>query len=129
MFVKSNNNKKGENIHMMEILSNFLLPVVVALLASSGFWALLERKTQRSSRETQLLIGLAHDRIVYLGLSYINRGWVFHDELENLIVYLYTPYEKLGGNGSVLRVMEEVNKLPIKTESMFNSDKKGEIIK
>lgn len=28
-------------------------------------------------------------------------------------LYLYEPYEKLGGNGSAKRVMQEVDKLPI----------------
>lgn len=29
-----------------------------------------------------MLIGLAHDRIVYLGMSYIDRGWITQDEYE-----------------------------------------------
>ena len=29
-------------------------------------------------------------------------------------VYLYEPYEEMGGNGSARRVMEEVRKLPIR---------------
>lgn len=35
---------------------------------------------------------------------------------ENLNTYLYEPYKKLGGNGSALRVMQEVNKLPIRNQ-------------
>ena len=27
--------------------------------------------------------------------------------------YLYKPYEKMGGNGSAKRIMNEVNRLPI----------------
>lgn len=60
-----------------------------------------------------MLIGLAHDRIVYLGMQYIERGYITQDEYENLYEYLYKPYEKLGGNGSAKRIMTEVNKLPI----------------
>lgn len=53
------------------------------------------------------------DRIMYLGMSYIERGYITQDEYENLKVYLFEPYEKLGGNGSAKRIMQEVDKLPI----------------
>ena len=60
-----------------------------------------------------MLVGLAHDRIVYIGIQYIERGYITRDEYENLHDYLYVPYSKLGGNGSAKRVMDEVDKLPI----------------
>ena len=59
-----------------------------------------------------MLLGLAHDRIVYLGMSYVSRGdWVTQDEYENLNDYLYKPYCKMDGNGTAKRVMEGVNRL------------------
>jgi hypothetical protein len=61
-----------------------------------------------------MLIGLGHDRIMFLGMKYIERGFITQDEYENLYDYLYKPYKKLGGNGSAERVMKEVDKLPIK---------------
>ena len=61
-----------------------------------------------------MLVGLAHDRILYLGMIYVERGYITQDEYENLHDYLYVPYEKMGGNGSAKRVMNEVDKLPIK---------------
>lgn len=109
----------------MDLLQNLLVPVIIALIASSGFWALLEKRTTKTTQQTALILGLAHDRIVWLGMGYITRGWLYHDEYENLINYLYKPYQNLGGNGSVLRVMEEVNKLPIKHQSLLD-EKKGE---
>ena len=74
----------------------------------------------RKSMQTELLIGLAHDRLISLGLTYITRGWITQDEYENLNVYLYKPYEKLGGNGSVRRIMLEVDKLPIRKEKYLD---------
>ena len=59
-------------------------------------------------------MGLAHDRILYLGMRYVERGWISKDEYENLYDYLYLPYKQMGGNGAVERVIREVNKLPIK---------------
>ena len=64
--------------------------------------------------ERKMLVGLAHDRIIHLGMVYIERGYVTQDEYENLNDYLYAPYEKMGGNGSAKRVIEEVRRLPIR---------------
>ena len=90
-----------------------LATIVCAVIASSGFWAFIQKRNESKDIKTQMLIGLAHDRIIFLGMSCIERGWISQDEYENLYEYLYKPYEKMGGNGSAKRVMTEVNKLPI----------------
>ena len=113
-------------MNFIQMFGDLVLPIVVALLASSSFWMFLDKKTQRTALQIDLLKGLAHDRIVFLGMSYVKRGYIFHDEYENLVMYLYKPYQNLGGNGSVLRVMEEVNKLPMKYQSIFIENEKGE---
>lgn len=87
--------------------------VVSAALASSGMWAFITKRSEKKDVKTRMLVGLAHDRIMYLGMCYIDRGWISQDEYENLRVYLYEPYEKMGGNGSAKRIMLEVDKLPI----------------
>ena len=89
------------------------LTVVCAVIASSGFWAYIRKKSEKKDVKTQMLVGLAHDRILFLGMSYIEQGFITRDEYENLYEYLYRPYEKMGGNGSAKRVMQEVDKLPI----------------
>lgn len=75
---------------------------------------------KQNNLETQMLIGLAHDRIIYLGMVYIERGYITQDEYENLYEYLYKPYEKLGGNGSAKRIMTEVDQLAIH-KSTYNA--------
>jgi hypothetical protein len=106
-----------------------VVTVLCSVLASSGFWAFLQKRAERKAEEnkqttveTQMLIGLAHDRIMYLGMSYIERGYITSDEYENLYEYLYKPYEKMGGNGSAKRVMTEVNKLPIHKSSYTDKE-------
>ena len=94
-----------------------IVTVVCSVVASSGFWAFMQSRASKKDANTKLLVGLAHDRICYLGLKYIERGYITQDEYENLKDYLYQPYEKMGGNGSAKRVMEEVRKLPIKREA------------
>lgn len=104
-------------------LSNFaqtLVTILLALIGSAGFWGYLdarrarrEKKNDKKNANTRLLVGMAHDRIIFLGMKYVERGFVTKDEYENLNDYLYEPYAAAGGNGSAKRVMEEVRKLPL----------------
>lgn len=97
----------------MESWLQILLTIFSSVLASSGLWAYITKRLEKKDVKTEMLIGLGHDRIMYLGMAYIERGYITSDEYENLYEYLYKPYEKMGGNGSAKRIMNEVNKLPI----------------
>lgn len=97
----------------MEAWQQIIITIFSSVLASSGLWAYIQKRAERKDVKTQMLIGLAHDRIIFLGMQYIERGWITQDEYENLHDYLYKPYEAMGGNGSAKRIMIEVNKLPI----------------
>lgn len=90
-----------------------IVTIICAVIASSGFWAFIQKKNENKDAKTQMLVGLAHDRIVSLGMTYIDRGWISQDEYENLNEYLYKPYKKMGGNGSAKRIMKEIDTLPI----------------
>lgn len=94
-------------------MSDIAVAILVSFLGSTGLWAFLSKWLDNRSAKSKLIVGLAHDRIVHLGMQYIDRGWITRDEYENLHDYLYVPYEKMGGNGSAKRVMMEVDKLPI----------------
>ena len=97
----------------MESWLQILLTIFSSVLASSGLWAYVTKRLEKKDVKTEMLIGLGHDRIMYLGMAYIERGYITSDEYENLYEYLYKPYEKMGGNGSAKRIMNEVNKLSI----------------
>ena len=102
-----------------------IITFIGSVLASSGFWALVTRYADNKDVKTEMLIGLGHDRIIYLGLCYIERGWITQDEYENLNDYLFKPYSKMGANGSAKRIMQEVDKLPIrKAKSIETLDDK-----
>ena len=92
-----------------------VITILTSVLASSGLWAFLGTRIDRGNAERDMLIGLGHDRILFLGIKYVERGWITQEEYENLVTYLFEPYKKLGGNGSVKRIMAEVEKLPIKS--------------
>ena len=92
--------------------------IIAAIFASTGFWSFLQtaalNKKNTSTAEAKMLKGLGHDRICYLGESYIKRGYITKDEYENLVDYLYVPYKDLGGNGTAERIINEVQKLEIR---------------
>lgn len=92
---------------------HMVVTIVTSVLASSGFWAFLQRHFDKNDATKRLLIGIGHDRIMHLGLQYIQRGSITADEYENLHDYLYLPYKENGGNGSAARIMSEVERLPI----------------
>lgn len=96
-----------------ELLLGFAGTVLTSLLGAGGFWAWLEKRSTRRSATTQLLLGLAHDRIVHLGMSYMARGSITKDEYEDLLKYLWIPYSAFGGNGLAERVMSDVKLLPM----------------
>ena len=99
-------------------ITQMILTIVCSVIASSGFWAVVQRYLDKNDASKRLLMGLAHDRIMWLGMQYIERGWMTTDEYENYRMYLYEPYEAAGGNGSAKRIMQEVdNKIRIVKEA------------
>ncbi len=97
----------------MDELVKTACTVLITLIGSAGFWSYLDARRAKKSASTRLLIGIAHDRITFLGMKYVEQGYITRDEYENLNDYLYEPYAEAGGNGSAKRVMEEVRKLPL----------------
>ena len=88
--------------------------VIIAILGSGGFWAILQRRSDAKDINKRMLLGLAHDKLLYLLMKYVDRGSVSADEFENVHKYLYLPYKEMGGNGIVEKLMREVERLPIK---------------
>lgn len=97
----------------MPVWLQLAITVVTSVLASSGLWAYIMKRADKKDAKTKMIVGLGHDRIMSLGIEYINKGYITSDEYENLYKYLYKPYTDLGGNGSVTRIMKEVDKLQI----------------
>ena len=80
---------------IMDTTLQIFVTVLCSVLASSGFWAIIQRRLDKKDVRTQMLVGLGHDRIMSLGMKYIERGYITKDEYENLNKYLYAPYVKL----------------------------------
>lgn len=90
-----------------------ILTMVISILTSQGIWALISAKSKKRSAQSLMILGLGHDRIMYLTMQYIQRGYVTDDEYENLSHYLYEPYELMGGNGTAAQAMIKVRELPL----------------
>ena len=111
---------------MSETLWIAIITGFVTLLASSGFWTFILKRSESKNARTKLLIGLAHDRIMHLGYSYIRRGYITKEEYDDLRTYLYEPYKEAGGNGSAEKMMTEVHNLPFYNPAYGPDKKKGD---
>lgn len=110
---------------MSDFWIQMITAIVGSVLASSGLWALIMKRMDKKDAKTELLLGMAHDRIMFLGSAYLDRGYITKDEYENLHEYLYVPYAKAGGNGSAEHMMQKVDKLPMgTTENSIMADLK-----
>ena len=94
-----------------------VISAAAAVLASSGFWAYLTHRAERNNADKTLLMGLAYVRLVDLCTKYLNRGFITHEELRDIHKYLYKPYVAHGGNGTIEKMMEKIDELPVKSVS------------
>lgn len=94
------------------------ITALVSILASSGFWAWVQSRDTTRTATRKLLMGLAYDKIVTLGLQYIEHRTITKDELEDFRDYL-SAYRALGGNGVAERIAEDVMHLPLRNPSRF----------
>lgn len=93
--------------------------IILACLASGGLFSFLQFiitlivKKKEPSSEKNLLLALAHDRIIFLCRQAIEKKSITQDEYDN-ILQLYNPYREAGGNHLTTKYFSEVEKLPIK---------------
>lgn len=107
-------------------MEQIIIAVLSSVLASSGMWAYIVRRMDKKDVKTQMLLGLGHDKIISLGMEYIDRGYITQDEYENLYNYLYQPYLAMNGNGSAKRVMNAVDRLEIRKGTHYKEETKNE---
>lgn len=98
----------------MERHIELFVTVLCSVMTCSGFWAWFQKRSDKKDLMKDLMVGIAHDRIMQSSMYYIERGYITRDEYENLMTYLYEPYKALGGNGSATHMIEEVNRLEIR---------------
>lgn len=104
----------------MSLVIQTIVTILCSVIASSGFWTFIIRRHDKNDTTKKMILGLGHNQIMELGMRYISRGEITQSEYENLQKYLYTPYKEMGGNGSVERIMKEIEKLKIVPDTYGN---------
>ena len=75
-------------------------------------WNKADKQDEKMDAVVDGLKVLTVDRVRYLGKSYISSHGISLEDKENL-QEMYRAYKKLGGNGHLNTVMDEVERLPI----------------
>lgn len=100
---------------------------MLKIILSSGIWtgimaillAVIQRKWKKSDDKEDMIKALVTaqkvmmvDRVRHLGQSYINNGEISLEDKETL-QDMYSSYKALGGNGHLVTIMAEVDRLPL----------------
>ena len=110
----------------MDTTMQLVIAIVTSIGASSGFWAWFTNRSDKKSATNKLLLGLAHERIISLGMAHIKKKWITKDEYEDFVKYLYAPYSEFGGNGLAEKIMNEVSRLPFEDPKKKITEKNNE---
>lgn len=100
-----------------------IIVAIIAAVSSSGVMSvvlyLMQRRDKMKEKEeadnsamSRMILGLGHDKILYLTEKYVRRGAISLKEKRNLEM-LVQPYFDLGGNGDCKIGYEECNKLHV----------------
>ena len=103
--INRKDNKKEAEDKMAEALTE--LQDAIAQLQTS-----VNENNVNMALQSEALMAIAQDRILWLGRQYIKQGWIYEDELKN-IRRMADAYKAMNGNGDVKIIMGEVDKLPV----------------
>lgn len=99
-----------------------ILIALISAFSSSGVMSLVifllqrrDRKKEKESAQSRMIIALGHDKIVYLTDKYVRRGAITLKEKRNLEC-LSAPYFEGGGNGDAKIGCEACEKLQVVSE-------------
>lgn len=102
------------------ICSGGAVAALVSGIFSVVMWKLQQKaqiQAQKTSKEDDIAKGirmLLYDRIKHLGNSYIHKGCVTSEELEDLTAMHQIYHNNLNGNGFLDDLMSRAKNLPIK---------------
>ena len=73
-----------------------------------------ERKKNENSGIQESLRLMMKDRLRFLCVHYIEQGWIYEDELEDIITMHSCYHDDLNGNGFLNKLMTKVNELEVR---------------
>ena len=74
----------------------------------------LDKQSEELSLVKAMALGTLYDRAKYVGESYIKKGYITTNEYADYKKYLYEPYHIAGADGTIDKIMVEIDELPIK---------------
>ena len=103
-----------------------VVTAAISALTSSGVMSLViyllqrrdkkkEKEEANNSAQSRMLLGLGHDKLIYLTDKYVRRGGITLKEKRNL-KFLAEPYFDLGGNGDCKIGYDACEKLRVISE-------------
>ena len=98
-------------------MNDNMVTIVVAVLGSGAFSALVNmvcRMLEEKSGQNEAMRLLLKDRLRFLCVHYVHQGWIYEDELEDLIRMHDCYHNKLHGNGYLDTLMAKVKALEIR---------------
>lgn len=95
------------------------LSIFGSVTASSGFWILVNRFADRKSATTKLVLGLTRDKLIHLGMGYVDRGFITKEEYEAYMTFFWEPYSTFGPDELSKKVVEAVKGLPIRKPQRY----------
>lgn len=98
---------------MKEFILDYWAQICAAVTAIAGFikFTKSRAKKQNEWRETitASILAILHDRLLFMCLHYLEVRKITADEMDNLTL-LFDQYTKLGGNGTIKKLMDRVMK-------------------
>lgn len=103
--------------------TQMIITAIISALSSSGVMSLIlyfiqrrdkkkEKAEANKSAQSRMLLGLGHDKIVYLTDKFVRRGAITLKEKRNL-EFLAMPYFEAGGNGDGKIGYDACQRLPV----------------
>lgn len=94
------------------------MTTIIAAIVGSGFFNtlltyLLSLKDKKNGVQKAARL-LMKDRLRFLCVHYIEQGWIYEDELEDLVSMHQCYHNELKGNGFLDKQMARVNDLEIR---------------
>lgn len=95
--------------------------IIVAVIGSGILSTIINRIFGYIDKRAEARSGVTHgirlvlkDRLRFLCVRYIEQGWIYEDELEDLVAMHTCYHEALRGNGYLDDLMRRVKDLPMR---------------
>lgn len=104
-------------------MSETITGIIIAVFASSGFWALIttiytNRSAKKKDEDEDLeiikkaLLSVLYDKLYERSMRLLRIGETTVEDREN-VHQMLTPYEALGGDGLIHDLVDRVDELPL----------------